>query len=673
MDTCSSSTCTPEIDSITSAASTINHIVTVKFITQDGSVFTQHYLDTITVGQIKSLLVDVFSLPASSLIISHNEQDLCNTRTLKEFCQPPYNTIEFKLSSGTVKHAISAELAYKDITIADVITVRVQTECEGYKNVVVAIENKTIQKPFIGGYVNKTTLIEYHHAYTQTGPSPPKVPPENKNHRDTQTCFWRHRKTETNYSHATQMTHSSTTWIPNINDKILVAGPYETAEEREKRIDVLDKIRKIQRWYRSWKLLKLVKFYSQEFRKRLVREQEDIARYNKSNERARRRELITKVFPRTKAEFASVYSMIERWKRSEIERISKNYCGPSKIAEFYTLLDREVEMLRTLETHRTKLRSDMKLKKDMQFFEAISNPIKWNSNYKNIPIEMDTVETQKGREYYQSFKEFCYSGPNSEKRLQALLNVKISLQDHICPLATELVNLINRACELTARGMRDKHLDMLYKRIRSMMIRHYQQPECNEGVTGHKLKTKEQHMENNLFYCQRCQKLRTSESFTLDSRVRILNICSTCMWFDKSAEPWINLSPYRFMLRTIRREERMKRATSSYAFILQDRDIFYLVNNIWHGTSAVSENHNVYQLHLCRWLRFEDWSPWNCILLTRDEAKSHLQVRELETVYDQQFISKVNSLHKLARRHFEGIIGLDEDGLPEEIPPKPMC
>lgn len=658
--------------SICSTTSTMNHIATVKFITQDGTVFTQNYLNTITVGQIKNLLVDVFTLPASYYTISHKNVDLENHRVLKEFCEKPYNIVEFHLSSRNVRHSISAILAYENITVADVITVRVETECEGYKDVVVEIEDKSIQKPFIGGYVHRNTLIEYHHAYTQTGPPAPKVPPESKNHRDTQTYFWRNRKTETNYSHATQMTNNST-WIPNINDKILVAGVYETAEEREKRLAVAEKVVKIQKWYRSWKLLKLVKFYSDEFRRRVIREQEDIALYNKANERARRRELITKVFPRTKAEFASVYSMIDRWKKGEIQRISKNYCGPSKIAEFYTLLDREIEMLRTLETHRAKIKNDMKLKKDMQFFEAISTPIKWDSSYKKIPIEMDTLQTQKGREYYENFKEFCVEG-DSEKKLQALLNVKLYLQDHNnCPLATELINLINRACELTARGMRDKHLDMLYNRIRSMMIRHYQQPACNEGVTGHKLKTKEQHMENNLFYCQRCQRLRTSESFTIDSRVRILNICSSCMWYDKSAEPWINLSPYRFMLRTIRREERMKRATSSYAFILQDRDIFYLVNNIWHGCSAVSENHNVYQLHLCRWLRYEDWSPWNCILLTRDEAKSHLQIRELESVYDQQFISKVNSLHNLAKRHFAKIVDIDEGGLPEEIPPKPMC
>lgn len=672
MNPSSSNTLKPEeVSSICSVATTA-HIVTVKFITQDGTVFTQAYLDTISVGQIKNLLVDVFSVPAFCMTLVHNDEDLRDDRVLREFKTGPYNIVEFRLFSTSVKHEISAVLAYTDITDVDVMNVRIPTECEGYRDVVVEIEDRAIQKPFIGGYVNKHTLIEYHHAYTQTGPPPPKVPPHMKNHRDAQTYFWRNRKTETTYAQATQMTNKST-WIPNVNDKIFIAGPYETAEEREKRLAVLQKVMTIQRYYRAWKLRKMVKIYSEEYRKRVRKELEELLRYTRANERSRRRELITKVFPRTKAEFATVYSMIERWKRSEIERISKNYCGPSKIAEFYTLLDREVEMLRTLEDHRTKLQSDMKLKKDLQFFEAVASPIKWTCSYKNIPVEMDTIETQKGHALYESFKEFCNSGSDSESKLQALLNVKIALQGDDCPLATELANLISRACELMARGISDKHLDMLHKRIRSMMIRHYKQPECNEGLTAHNERVKEKHMENNLFYCQRCQKLRTSELFTINSRVRTLKVCSTCMWYDKSQEPWINLSPYRFMLRTIRREERMKRATSSYAFILQDRDIFFLVNNIWHGKSAVSENYNIYQLHLCRWRRDDDWSPWNCILLTRDEVKSHLQINDLESVYDEQFISQVNSKHNLAKRHFSKIINLDDDGLPEENPPKPLC
>lgn len=662
-----------ENTSFYSSLSTVNRIITVKFVTQDGTVFTQAYMDTITVEEIKNLLTDVFSIPANNLSISHNDQELGNARVLKEFTGGPYNIVEFDLATKNVRYEISAGMAYSDFTAVDVINVRVQTECGGYKDVVVEIENRSIQKPFLGGYVHKETFVEYLHAYSQTGPPPPKVPPYMKNHRDAQTYFWRNRKTETTYAQATQMTNTSTTWIPNANDKIFTAGPYETAEEREKRLGVLQKVIRIQRAFRAWKLWKLIREYAKEYRKRVRKELEEIERYNRENEKSKKREVITKAFPRTKAEFASVYSMIARWKRIEIARISKNYCGPSKIAEFYALLDREVEMLRALETHRAKLNSDLKLKRDLRFFEAISTPLAWKCSYKQIPIEMDTIETQKGRGFYDSFREFCNAGTDREGKLQALLNVKVSLQEDTCPLALELVNLINRACELTARGIADKHLDMLHKRIRSMMIRHYKQPECNEGLTAHMEKVKERHMEDNLFYCQRCQKLRTSEAYTIDARVRVLKVCSACMWYDKSQEPWINLAPHRFMLRTIRREERMRRAGSSCAFILQDKDIFFLVNNIWHGSSAVSECSNIYELHLCRWKRDEDWSPWNCVLLTRDEAKAHLQIADLESVYDVQFRSRVNSKHNLARMHFAKLFGMEDAGLPEEVPPKPMC
>lgn len=674
----------PSLDSISGGASAESEpsaafgsvvstkcVVTVKFVTQDGSVFTQAYLDTISVGHIKALLVDVFGVPANCMALVHDAESVDDERVLGEFVAGPYNIVEFALVSTDDRYAISAEDAYTDYAVIDVITVRVQTEC-GCKDVVVEIEDRSVEKPFLGGYVNKESLVEYHHAYSQTGPPPPKVPPELKNHRDTQTCWWRNRKTETSYSRATQMANEST-WIPNVNDRLFTSGPYETAEEREKRLDVLGKVLTIQRYYRAWKLRKMINFYSEEYKRRVRKEQEGIARYNRENERSRRQELITKVFPRTKAEFASVYAMIERWKRAEIERISKNHCGPAKISEFYFLLDREVEMLRALENHRIKLQNDMKLRKDLQFFESIGSTVKWNCSYKSLPVEMDTLETQKGREYFAMFKDVGNTNLDKEGRLQALLNVKLTLQHDNCPLATELTNLINRACELITRGITDKHLDALYKRIRSTMVRHFQQPKCNENVTLHWRRVKERNMEGNLFYCLRCQKLRTSDLFPIDSRVKSLKVCSSCLWYDKSAEPWVNLGPYRFMLRVIRREERQKRATSSFAFILQDRDIFYLVNSIWHGRSAVSECSDIYCLHLCRWRPDEDWSPWNCILLTREEAKQHLRVRSLEEVYDEQFISEVNSKHNLARRHFAAVADLNEGCEQEEKPPTPPC
>lgn len=222
--------------------------VTVKFSTADGKVFTQSYPPDTAIGEIKSILAEVFAVTPESMTIMQGETTITDDTHLQEFDLGNYSILELGLFSTKLGQIISAEDAYKDFAIADVITVHVvdSDDEDGYRNVIVEIIDKSIVKPFIGGYVDKDSGIEYHHGYSQTGPAKPKVPPENKSHRDTQTYFLRNRLLDTNYAQATQMSHEDV-WIPNVTDKILTSGPYETAEEWERRRAVEDKVRTIQR------------------------------------------------------------------------------------------------------------------------------------------------------------------------------------------------------------------------------------------------------------------------------------------------------------------------------------------------------------------------------------------------------------------------------------------
>lgn len=58
----------------------------------------------------------------------------------------------------------------------------------------------------------------------------------------------------------------------------------------------------------------------------------------------------------------------------------------------------------------------------------------------------------------------------------------------------------------------------------------------------------------------------------------------------------------------------------------------YLVENIWSGQSMLSAWQDLYDLVLVRWDKHTQWSPWNCILLTTDEAKSHDKLVSLDEV-----------------------------------------
>ncbi len=83
---------------------------------------------------------------------------------------------------------------------------------------------------------------------------------------------------------------------------------------------------------------------------------------------------------------------------------------------------------------------------------------------------------------------------------------------------------------------------------------------------------------------------------------------------------------YRDMLKKLReREERMQDG-SQLIFLMQEADLCYLVENIWGGQSALSACADTFELTAVRWDPDQHWSPWNCLVLTEDEAKSHLNL-----------------------------------------------
>ncbi|KAF5305485.1 hypothetical protein FQA39_LY01576 [Lamprigera yunnana] len=644
--------------------------ITIKFNTNDETVFTQSYSPNTKIFEVKSILEDVFGTTSDNMLLKQDENILDGDMVLKDFDVGQYNILELTLHSKNLDFTISATNAYKEFTaVPDVLTVQVDdsdTE-EGFRNVVVEMLNLAIKKPFLGGFVNQCSGVEYHHGYSQTGPPKPKVSPSRKNHRSTQTqSIVRSKAYDTGYAQATQMTNQDL-WIPNITDKILTCGHYETAEEKEKRLGIEEKVRIIQRYFRAWKMRKALKKLSAEYKKRIQLEQELEEYYLKVDEDRKRQELIGKVFPRTKEDFIMLYAMVDRWKKCEIKHICNTYSGPAKITAFYMLLDREVDMLRAIESHRQQIKKEMKIKKDYDFFKAISAEIEWDydhvdwtCNRKQLHIEMDTLETQQARKYYKIFLSLSDEEHDLEDKLQALLNLKLLLRDHVCQVSTELISLIDRACELLVRGIKDKYQDILMKRIKGLFIKHVKMPECSHGVTNRISRMKEKQMHSHLYPCIRCNKLKMHSEFPISSTVSKFNVCLTCSWDDRTIDPWIEIAPYRFILRLIRHEEKMKQSESSIAFILQPKDIYYIVAQIWHGHSAVTEINDIYKLRLCRWFKDKEWAPWNCILLTKEEAKIHYQIQKLEDVYDFHFLYRIFNKHELAKNHFKKALNLEK-------------
>ncbi len=57
-----------------------------------------------------------------------------------------------------------------------------------------------------------------------------------------------------------------------------------------------------------------------------------------------------------------------------------------------------------------------------------------------------------------------------------------------------------------------------------------------------------------------------------------------------------------------------------------------MFKNIWDSHSVLSEESDIYSLTFVRWNLNEEFSPWNCILLTLQEATAHLKLPDVEEV-----------------------------------------
>uniref|UniRef100_U3K5L9 NADH dehydrogenase [ubiquinone] 1 alpha subcomplex subunit 5 n=1 Tax=Ficedula albicollis TaxID=59894 RepID=U3K5L9_FICAL len=84
-------------------------------------------------------------------------------------------------------------------------------------------------------------------------------------------------------------------------------------------------------------------------------------------------------------------------------------------------------------------------------------------------------------------------------------------------------------------------------------------------------------------------------------------------------------------------------------------DMQYLIENIWNSQSALSASSDLYDLVMVRWDKQHEWSPWNTILLTKEEADVHLKLCNLQKTYEAPFIYKMEQKHIRAKNYFAQI------------------
>ncbi|XP_030025931.2 IQ and ubiquitin-like domain-containing protein [Manduca sexta] len=632
--------------------------IAIKFqVRNQNGTFTRSYHSIMKVHEIKKNLAGLFEVDPDNLVLLRGEQPLKDRMALLDLDYDKYGIVDVDLLTKN-NEKLNLEKLYKEIPINDVLSVTVPFGST-VRQVNVEIFSELIEKPYLGGYRNVQTGVVYHHAFTQTPQKTEKLPPEKKNCRDTQTAQEREKIYDTAYSRATQM-NTVHAYIPNVTDVIIVPKPYETYEEMIRRLNHDHYASIIQRAFKHHQFRQKVEKWLKSCLEKIARMKEEERLERDAMERRLRRDLVTKTFPKTREDFDQLYAMVDRWKHAEIARISQLHSKGPKIAEFTLLLDKEVELLRCIEAYRVKVKDDSRKTKEKQFLDEISKPVTWYGRDGKL-ILMETVEIQKARKLRELYSSFLRDDMEVKERLELLVDMKFALQEFSHPLADEIISLLDRECDLVVRRCNDYQLEFLRQRVAASVFQLIKTSELNSGVTKSKDIRDYRKMQNSrLHFCELCHQVKPYSEFPLNAKMSGFLVCMSCSWKDVTERSWIDMTPYRFILRAVQRDERRRKCWGSLAFVLQEKDIFFIVEKLWHSHSAISECSDITELRLCRWYVTEDWSPWNCFLVTVQEMKAHLKLEHPEEVYDEELVQKVHNKHKLAKANFEQLMSVNK-------------
>nr|XP_025147234.1 IQ and ubiquitin-like domain-containing protein isoform X3 [Bubalus bubalis] len=498
---------------------------------------------------------------------------------------------------------------------SQIITVRVQTGIDQYQEVAVEMIKSDFHKPFLGGFRHKITGIEYHNAGTQTVPK--KIPEKpNAFCRDTQ---------------------------------IIV----------------------IQTYYRRWHAKVVVEDLRRQKMFRLQWEAEEEHRKIREKKEWMKLDYYRRHNPQTKEDFELLYNALELWRQEELTRINQFFTGAERKAALCELLEKETQIIASIGRHRYITYTENQEAEIQSFLDKCSAPKTWR-RFDGKIIDMDTQFTIRARELQNIYNCIMLKNVSQDERLDVLLTLKHTVKEHECKLTQEILELIDREVDLMMRGVKHQNLEGLRKRIATLFFHYIKTPLFNPEVARH-LKVPQDPLKfyKKIYFCHSCQLYLPSAEFLVSSTSHRIYQCRQCINLDNESRKRESYLKYKCLLQRLYCSEADYEDGSEIAFLIQLQDIQYLTENIWASQSVLSAWKDLNDLVMVRWDKSVEWSPWNCILLTKDEGVTHLKLKSIEEGYEPLFIHKIKHKHFLAKNYFSQIPLLAsfllDDGEVEEI------
>nr|XP_011728387.1 IQ and ubiquitin-like domain-containing protein isoform X3 [Macaca nemestrina] len=525
------------------------------------------------------------------------------------------------------------------------------TGLDRYQQVAVEIVKSDFHKPFLGGFRHKVTGVEYHHAGTQTVPK--KIPERLSVFcRDTQTVFQKKNLQQTTNTTSTQMTNIGV-YVSNMTDKLVTPGKYFSAAEYH--AQRLKAVIVIQTYYRQWHAKIFVEDLRRQKSLRLEWETQQELRKIREKEEWVKLDYHRRHNPKTNEDFEFLYNALEFWRQEELKRINQSFTGAERKAALCELLEKETQIIASIGRHRYIAYTANQEAAIQAFLDKCSAPKIWRTpNGKTI--EMDTQFTIRARELQNIYKCIMLKNISQDERLDVLLTLKHTVKEHECKLTQEILELIDREVDLMMRGVKHHNLEGLRKRIVTLFFHYIKTPLFNPEVAKY-LKVPQDPLKfyKKIYFCHSCQLYLPSTEFCISSTSRRIYRCRNCISLENEAQKRESFLKYRCLLQQLYFTEADYEDDSKIAFLMQLQDIQYLTENIWASQSVLSAWDDLSDLVMVRWNKSLEWSPWNCILLTKDEAAAHLNLTSIEEGYERSFIHKIKHKHILAKNYFSQI------------------
>ncbi|XP_037244809.1 IQ and ubiquitin-like domain-containing protein [Falco rusticolus] len=540
----------------------------------------------------------------------------------------------------------------QDYHMPDALTVRVQTDTDSFRDVIVKIERPTYHKPFLGGFKNRITGVEFHNAGSQTIPK--KRPDKGIQLfcRETQTVFEKNRPQQTKNTTSTQMTKVGL-YVSNVTDRLISPRKYLTAEEYHKRR--LEAVIVIQTYFRRWHAINIVQNLREEKRLRLAWEAQEEIRKKKKKEERLRREQERRLNPKTKEDFELLYHDLELWRQEETERINRTLTGAERKAALCGLLEQEAQMIASVGRHKLNADKENQQKAILQFLDKCAQPKRWKA-YDGKTTEMDTQDTLRARELLEIYCSIRMNDIPKDERVDVLLTLRRTVKEHECKLTQEIVELIDREVDLMLREVKECNLEGLRKRICTLFLQYIKTPKFNPEVARVlKVPPDPLKLYKNVTFCRRCENYLPTTEFPVPANSHTTGRCRLCCKLDNETRRREAVLKYKVILENLRKSEADYQDDAKIVFLVQHQDLKYMIENIWGYQSALSARSDLCDLVMIRWDKQHEWSPWNTILLTKDEADAHLKLCNLQKAYEAAFIHRIKHKHIQAKNYFAQI------------------